>query len=90
MERLWNELAMVRVYTKKRGEQPEFTEPLVLTKQRGKCNVETAVRMLHRDLIKDLKHVLVWGTSVKHCPQICSVTHPLDDEDVLQVVKKTA
>lgn len=35
LERLWEELEMVRVYTKKRGEFPDFSDPLVLTPQRG-------------------------------------------------------
>ena len=55
IERLWAELGMVRVYTKKKGAFPDLSEPLILTPQRGKCTVETAVKMLHRDLLKDVK-----------------------------------
>lgn len=36
LERLWEELEMARIYTKKRGEFPDFNDPLVLTPQRGK------------------------------------------------------
>jgi uncharacterized protein len=35
LEQLWMNLEIVRVYTKKRGETPAFTEPLTLTPQRG-------------------------------------------------------
>ena len=31
---------------------------------------------------------LVWGTSSKHMPQRCGLSHRLDDEDVVQLVKK--
>lgn len=31
---------------------------------------------------------LVWGTSVKHNPQKVGKDHELNDEDVVQVVKK--
>ena len=44
-DRIWQELNMVRVYTKKKGQFPDFKDPLVITPQRGnrECNVENAV-----------------------------------------------
>lgn len=38
--------------------------------------------------MKDVKYVLVWGTSARHYPQHCGLGHPLQDEDVVQIVKK--
>lgn len=35
-----------------------------------------------------MKYVLVWGTSARHCPQHCGLSHVLQDEDVVQIVKK--
>lgn len=32
----------------------------------------------------------VWGSSVKHNPQKVGIDHILEDEDVVQVVKKNA
>ena len=32
---------------------------------------------------------LVWGTSVKHCPQKVGKEHVLNDEDVVQILKKS-
>eukprot|EP00922_Rhytidocystis_sp_ex-Travisia-forbesii_P054028 GHVS01080160.1.p1 GENE.GHVS01080160.1~~GHVS01080160.1.p1 ORF type:complete len:373 (-),score=52.05 GHVS01080160.1:221-1339(-) len=87
-ERMWDELAMVRVYTKKKGAFPDFSDPLVLTEQRGDGTVETAVRMIHKDLLKDFKFSIVWGRSAKHNPQIVGIGHELADEDVMQIVKK--
>lgn len=43
---------------------------------------------IHRSLVKDVKYVLVWGTSGKHYPQHCGLGHVLQDEDVVQIVKK--
>lgn len=38
--------------------------------------------------MKDVKYVLVWGTSARHYPQHCGLGHMLHDEDVVQIVKK--
>lgn len=38
--------------------------------------------------MKDVKYVLVWGTSARHYPQHCGLAHVLQDEDVVQIVKK--
>jgi hypothetical protein len=38
--------------------------------------------------VKDVKYVLVWGTSARHYPQHCGLSHVLNDEDVVQIVKK--
>lgn len=38
--------------------------------------------------MKDVKYVLVWGTSSRHYPQHCGLSHILHDEDVVQIVKK--
>ena len=35
-----------------------------------------------------MKYVLVWGTSARHYPQHCGLSHNLHDEDVVQIVKK--
>ena len=43
---------------------------------------------IHRSLIKDVKYVLVWGSSARHYPQHCGLGHVLQDEDVVQIVKK--
>jgi len=79
---IWENLGLVRVYTKKTGEPPDFREPLVL---RTGCTVEQICHMIHRDLVMQFKYALVWGTSVKHIPQRVGVTHTCEDEDVITV-----
>jgi len=70
---------------KKRGELPDFVEPLII---RNNSTVESVCRMLHRDLATEFKYALVWGTSTKHNPQRVGLAHVLEDEDVIQIVKK--
>ena len=89
IERIWEYLSLVRVYTKPRGQQPDFSEPIVLTKGRHGCQVKSACVQLHRTILDDFNFAYVWGKSAKHQPQIVGVNHNLEDEDVIQIVKKT-
>jgi ribosome-interacting GTPase 1 len=50
--------------------------------------VEDMCNRLHRGLMPQFLHAWVWGSSVKHQPQRVGRTHVLEDEDVIQVVKK--
>ncbi|GFP85718.1 developmentally-regulated G-protein 1 [Phtheirospermum japonicum] len=84
LARMWEEMGLVRIYTKPQGQQPDFDEPV----GRGGCNVEDFCNHIHRSLVKEVKYVLVWGTSARHLPQHCGLSHALEDEDVVQIVKK--
>ncbi|KAB2079099.1 hypothetical protein ES319_A06G208700v1 [Gossypium barbadense] len=88
LSKMWEEMGLVRVYTKAQGQQPDFSDPVVLSADRGGCTVEDFCNHIHRNLIKDVKYVLVWGTSARHYPQHCGLGHVLQDEDVVQIVKK--
>ncbi|KAF7036678.1 hypothetical protein CFC21_047261 [Triticum aestivum] len=88
LARMWEEMGLVRVYTKPQGQQPDFGDPVVLSSDRGGCTVEDFCNHIHRSLLKDVKYVLVWGTSARHYPQHCGLGHGLEDEDVVQIVKK--
>jgi len=87
---MWEYLGLVRIYTKKKGQQPNLNEPIVLTVGRGGTSVNSAVLQIHKDLLTNFKYAMVWGTSTKYSPQRCGLKHTCQDEDVLQVVAKTA
>lgn len=87
LERIWDMMALVRVYTKKVGGKPDFSEPVVLTADRGGTQLEHMCMQIHNTLAKDFQYALVWGTSAKHYPQRCGLLHALEDEDVVQIVK---
>jgi len=88
LEKLWEYLGLVRVYTKKKGQAPDFEGPIVLRKNKGGFSIMSAINQIHRDLINNFKEAFVWGKSVKYSPQKCGVSHILADEDVLQILKK--
>ena len=41
-----------------------------------------------RTLANDCKYALVWGTSAKFNPQRVGMSHEMDDDDVIMIVKK--
>ncbi|MDP2438682.1 MAG: GTP-binding protein [archaeon] len=85
LSKCWQYLNLCRIYTKRRGELPSFGDPLILRKG---ATVKTVCRTIHRDFEDQLKYALVWGVSAKHSPQKVGVSHPISDEDVIQLVKK--
>ncbi len=89
VERIWEYLRLTRIYTKRRGEAPDFAEPVVLTSGRHGITVDSLCTQIHRSLKEDFKYAIVWGASTKHSPQHVGLAHGLADEDVVQVMKKT-
>jgi len=86
LEKIWAYLDLIRVYTKPKGQIPDYNEPVVLRTQFS--TVEHFCLKIHKMLVQQFKHAMVWGQSVKHAPQRCGITHQLRDEDVIQIVKK--
>lgn len=86
LEKTWEYLKLIRIYTKPKGQLPDYESPVILT--HDKCTVEDFCNKLHRTIMKEFKYALVWGSSVKHNPQKVGKDHVLNDEDVVQVVKK--
>ncbi|KAG8346355.1 50S ribosome binding GTPase putative B C terminal region of MMR HSR1 domain [Trypanosoma vivax] len=87
LECIWDHLNFLRLYTKPRGQVPDYDEPVIL-KKKPQPTVERFCLRLHRQMMKNFKYAWVWGSSVKHQPQRVGKDHLLEDEDVVQVVKK--
>merc|ERR1712086_509531 len=85
MEKIWDYLDLIRIYTKPKGQIPDYEAPVII--KRTQCKVEHFCNSIHKTLLKEMKHALVWGTSAKHNPQVCGKDHVLQDEDVIQIVK---
>jgi len=86
LEVMWDRLNLVRVYTKPKGRLPDFSDPVVL--KGDKCSVEDFCMKIHKSLVDDFKSALVFGTSVKHQNQYVGLSHNLQDEDVITILKK--
>ena len=85
LEAIWTNLDLIRIYTKRKGNYPDFENGLVVKRT---TTVLQICRMIHKTLEKDFKCALVWGSSAKHCPQQVGISHLLEDEDVIQILKK--
>ena len=87
LDMVFEYLNMTRVYTKPKGQMPDYSAPVIL-RGHEETTVEAFCNRIHRSLLGQLKHALVWGSSVKHNPGVVGKTHVLNDEDVVQLVKK--
>ncbi|KZS93230.1 developmentally regulated GTP-binding protein [Sistotremastrum niveocremeum HHB9708] len=81
-DRLWEELDLVRVYTKKRGEHPDLSDPICLRKG---ATIEDVCHGIHRSLAANFRYALVWGKSSKFSPhaQKVGLQHQVMDDDVV-------
>ena len=53
IEKMWDTLNLVRVYTKPRGLAPDYSQPVIL--HRGKCSVEDFCNAIHKEIAKQMK-----------------------------------
>jgi len=86
LEKMWAYLDLIRVYTKPKGQIPDYNSPVVMRSMHN--SVEDFCNRIHKQIIKQFKYALVWGSSVKHNPQRVGKDHRLNDEDVIQILKK--
>lgn len=83
VDKAWEELRLIRVYTKRKGIDPDFSEALIV---RGNSTIEDVCDHIHRTLKESFKYALVWGASARHVPQRVGLAHVVSDEDVVSIV----
>lgn len=81
---IYEKLDFIRIYMRPKGGETDYKDPLIT---RNGSIVLDICSKLHRDLKKDFKYALVWGKSVKFGGQRVGLSHVLQDEDVLTIVK---
>ena len=81
--RCWQDLRLIRIYTKRQSIEPDFSEALIV---RRNSTIEDVCDAIHRTMKETFKYALVWGASAKHVPQRVGLSHPVADEDVVQIV----
>lgn len=83
VDRCWEELRLIRIYTKRKGVEPDFSEALIV---RNNSTIEDVCDSIHRTLKESFKYALVWGASARHIPQRVGLSHVVADEDVVSIV----
>jgi len=73
MDRIWEYLDLVRIYTKPKGAIPDYDAPVIC--QRSKSTILDFCGKLHKTLGKELAFAKVWGNSAKHNPQKVGKEH---------------
>ncbi|KAI7464843.1 Ribosome-interacting GTPase, partial [Hortaea werneckii] len=86
LEQMWDKLKLKRVYTRPKGKMPDYTAPVVL--KTGRDTVEDFCNSIHKTIIEQFRVAVVYGRSVKHQPQRVGLTHVLEDEDIITIIKK--
>ena len=84
-EKIYEKLKFIRIYMRPKGGETDFKEPLIA---REGDTVEDICNKLHRRMRREFRYGLVWGKSVKFGGQRVGLTHTLQDEDVLTIIKK--
>ena len=80
-EKIWDNLGLIRVYTKSPGKKPDFEDPIILKKG---STVEEAAEAIHKDFRSRLKYAQVWGSG-KFNGQRVKREHVLNDGDIVEL-----
>jgi ribosome-interacting GTPase 1 len=78
---VFEQLAIIRVYSKPPGQEPEFQAPFVMSKG---DTVEDFAARVHRDFVENLKTARVWG-SAEYDGQMVGRDYVLSDGDVVEL-----
>jgi ribosome-interacting GTPase 1 len=79
---LFQQLGIVRVYTKAPGRRPDSDRPF--TVRRGQTVYDVAT-LVHRNIAHSLKYARIWGGSGQFDGQQVGREHPVSDGDILEL-----
>jgi ribosome-interacting GTPase 1 len=77
---VFDSLGVIRVYTKKIGHDPDFTDPIILPID---STVEDAAKSIHKDFAFNLQFAKIWGQG-KFEGQRVKNSFILSDKDIIE------
>lgn len=80
-EALFNQLELIRVYTKSPNTPPS-EKPLVLRKG---ATIRDVAESIHRDFVKNFLYAKIWGKSVKYPGEKVGLEHIVEDGDIVEI-----
>ena len=78
-KQIWQKLKLMRVYLKPKGKEPDFNAPLIM--REGQRVEDVAQKTFPEE--RKFSQVLLWGPSARFPAQQVSLTHQLQDGDIL-------
>ena len=78
-KKIWENLKLMRIYLKKKGQEPDFNSPLIL--KEGQKIKDVVEKIFPEE--KEIKQILLWGPSARFPAQQVSLFHQLQDKDIL-------
>lgn len=57
--KMWEYMGLIRIFTKRRGHPPDFTDPVILSSERSGTNVKAAAQHISREMIDVFNYALV-------------------------------
>ena len=73
LQKMWQYMGLVRIYTKRRAQAPDLNQPIVLSGQRHGLTVEAACKAISREFLPIFNFALVWGRSTRFNPQVINL-----------------
>ncbi len=77
-ENIFQPLGLIRIYMKRRGEDPDYDEPLIVNQG---ASIDEAAEKIH----SSFDEARIWGESAKFGGQKVGLSHELCDEDVVEL-----
>ena len=81
LKKIYEMAALIRVYTKSPGKEPDLSSPFVLLKD---STLEELAEQIHKDFVTRLKFAKVWGRSVFD-GQLVQRDYVLNDGDIVEI-----
>jgi small GTP-binding protein len=80
-QKIFEELGIIRVYTKAPGQKPDYEDPIILVKGNTLTDAAAAV---HKDFRAKLKYARIWGSG-KYDGSMARRDHIMQDGDVIEL-----
>jgi hypothetical protein len=80
---LFQQLEIIRIYSKPPGEKPDYSEPFVVPEG---ATIRTIASKIHSNFLECFRYARVWGSSVQHTGQQVGLDHQLHDKDVVELI----
>ncbi|MBN2688383.1 MAG: TGS domain-containing protein [Deltaproteobacteria bacterium] len=81
LEKLYELSAVIRVYTKAPGKEPDLDQPFVVAKN---STLEDLAGKIHKDFVSKLKHAKIWGAAVRD-GQMVQKDYVMQDGDIVEM-----